>query len=79
MKQSAEQVKFYDAGDLLDAHALAQSQLSWIGALVSTVKQNQELGKEWHNTELLEIAQYLSGLFAEDHQVKSKKYESELE
>ncbi|MCH7335026.1 hypothetical protein [Acinetobacter sp. NIPH 2699] len=29
----------------MDVHALAQSRLSWVGALVSTVKSNQEHDK----------------------------------
>ena len=78
MVQPTKQVKSYDAGDLLDAHALAKSQLSWIGALVSTVKQNRELGKEWHNAELLEITQYLCEMFANDHDVSCAAYEQEL-
>lgn len=77
MKQSVEQVKFYDAGDMADAHALAQSHIKWLVAIISTVKQNIECDKTFHNQELLEIAQYLSELFTEDHQVKSEKYDAE--
>ncbi|WP_151832983.1 hypothetical protein [Acinetobacter ursingii] len=77
MVQMHKQVKLYDAGDLADAHALAQSQLSWIASLVSTVKANVESNKTYHNLELLEIAQYLAESFKDEHADKAHSYESE--
>ncbi|AUX87070.1 hypothetical protein C3F34_14180 [Acinetobacter sp. ACNIH2] len=77
MEQSTEQVKSYDAGDIADAHALAESHLSWIATLVSTVKQNLECGKVFHNQTLLEITQYLAESFVDDHKSKSEQYEAE--
>ena len=78
MEQSTKQVKSYNAGDIADAHALAESHLSWIATLVSTVKINLECGKVFHNLGLLEITQYLAEAFVDDHKNKSEEFETEL-
>lgn len=77
MKQTAGQVNLYDAGDMADAHALAQCHLNWLTSLVSTIKQNLDCGKNFHNTTLLEITQHLADSFIEDHKNKSERYETE--
>lgn len=77
MKQKEKQVKRYDAGDLLDAHALAESRLVWLLSLVSTIKQNFECGRNYHNQELLEVTQYLAEGFVQDHKKKSDEFEAE--
>ena len=71
--------KNYDAGDLLDAHSSAKSHLSWISSLVSTVIQNNTSGKTYHNQELLSIAQYLSEVFADEHNLQREAYQAEWE
>ena len=71
--------KNYDAGDLLDAHSSAKSHLSWISSLVSTVIQNNTSGKTYHNQELLSIAQYLSEVFANEHDLQREAYQAELD
>lgn len=69
----------YDAGDLLDAHSSAKSHLSWVSSLVSTVIQNNTSGKTYHNQELLSIAQYLSEVFANEHDLQREAYQAELD
>lgn len=69
----------YNAGDLIDAHSLAKSHLTWVNALVSTVIQNNKTGKTYHNEELLDIAQYLSDVFADDHDLQREAYSKELQ
>lgn len=69
----------YKAGDLVDAHSLAKSHLSWVNALVSTVIQNNRTGKTYHNEELLDIAQYLSDVFANDHDLQRETYNEKIE
>jgi hypothetical protein len=69
----------YNAGDLVDAHSLAKSHLSWVNALVSTVIQNNRTGKTYHNEELLDIAQYLSDVFADDHDLQREAYNDEIQ
>jgi len=71
--------KNYDVGDLLDAHSSAKSHLSWVSSLVSTVIQNNTSGKTYHNQELLSIAQYLSEVFANEHDLQREAYQSELD
>lgn len=78
MKQSTKQVKSYNAGDIADAHSLAESHLSMIATLVSTVKLNLECGKVFYNHGLLEISQYLAESFIDDHKSKSEEFEAEL-
>ncbi|RYL27746.1 hypothetical protein [Acinetobacter piscicola] len=68
----------YDAGDMVDAHTLAKSHLSWVNALVSTVIQNNKMGKTYHNQELLDVAQYLSDTFADEHDLQREAYQKEL-
>ena len=63
----------YDASDLMDAHDLAHTQLSWVNALVATVKN----GNQEHSKELLEIAQYLCEMSANSHDFKRATYEQE--
>lgn len=75
--QAKEQVNSYDAGDLMDAHALAQCQLSWVASLIRQVIKNNKTGEASCNTELLEIAQYLSEMHANDHDVNREAYENE--
>lgn len=77
MKQTADQVKLYDAGDMTDAHALAQSHLKWLARLVCTIKLNADCNRVSENKELLEITHYLAESFAEDHRNKSDQYEIE--
>lgn len=74
---NASQNQVYDAEDIIDVHALAERQLNWLASLVSTVKQNIDSDRIFHNKELLEITQYLAESFAEDHENKSKKYKIE--
>ena len=69
----------YDAGDMVDAHLSAKSHLSWVNALVSTVIQNNKSGKTYHNQELLGIAQYLSEVFADEHDLQREAYQAEWE
>ena len=71
--------KNYDASDLLDAHSSAKSHLSWVSSLVSTVIQNNTSGKTYHNQELLSIAQYLSEVFANEHDLQREAYQAELD
>lgn len=71
--------KNYDAGDLLDAHSSAKSHLSWVSSLVSTVIQNNTSGKTYHNQELLSIAQYLSEVFANEHDLQREACQAELD
>ena len=77
MVQSGKQVNSYTARDMMDAHEVAQSRMLWVAALISTVKQNQKDDKEWLNKELLEITQYLTETFADEHDEFRQKYESE--
>lgn len=69
----------YDACDLLEAHSSAKSHLSWVNSLVSTVIQNNKSGKTYHNQELLSIAQYLSEVFADEHDLQREAYQAEWE
>lgn len=71
--------KSYDAADMVDAYSLASEQLSWVGALISTVIGNNKTGKTVHNKELLEIAQHLSDTFANDHDLQREAYQAELD
>ena len=77
MKQTDGQVNSYDAGDMADAHALAKCHLGWLTSLILTIKQNFDSGQNFHNAELIEIAQYLAESFSEDHRNKSDQYEIE--
>lgn len=77
MKQTDDQVNSYDAGDMMDAHALAKCQLGWLASLISTIKHNFDSGRNFHNAELIEIAQYLADSFTEDHRNKTVQYESD--
>ena len=77
--QSNNTPETYDASDLLDAHSLAKSHLSWVNAIVSTVIGNNKTGKTYHNKELLEIAQYLSDVFADDHDLQCEAHSKELQ
>ena len=69
--------KNYDAGDMADVHLLAKQHLSWVSALVSTVIRNNKTDKTFHNKELLEVAQYLSESFANDHDLQCEGYQAE--
>ena len=69
--------KNYDAGDMADVHLLAKQHLSWVSALVSTVIRNNKTDKTFHNKELLEVAQYLSESFANDHDSQCEGYQAE--
>ncbi|AWL29219.1 hypothetical protein DJ533_11900 [Acinetobacter defluvii] len=69
----------YDAGELVDAHTLAKSHLSWVNALVSTVIQNNKTGKTFFNQELLDVAQYLSDTFADEHDLQREAYQKEVD
>lgn len=77
--QNQNTPKAYDAGDLHDAHNLAREQLNWVTALIQTVQSNIKDGKTYHNEELLEIAQYLSEMFANDHDLQQEAYKKEWE
>lgn len=68
----------YGAGDMVEAHTLAKSHLSWVNALVSSVIQNNKTGKTYHNQELLEVAQYLSDMFSNEHDLQREAYQEEL-
>ena len=68
----------YDAGELVDAHTLAKSHLSWVNALVSTVIQNNKTGETFFNQELLDVAQYLSDTFADEPDLQREAYQEEL-
>lgn len=70
--------QIYGAGDMVDAHTLAKSHLSWVNALVSTVIQNNKTGKTFFNQELLDVAQYLSDTFADEHDLQREAYQEEL-
>ena len=74
---NAQQV--YDAGDLIDAHTLAKDHLSWVNALVSTVIQNNKTGKTFFNQELLDVAQYLSDTFADEHDLQREAYQKKVD
>ena len=69
--------KNYDACDMADVHLLAKQHLSWVSALVSTVIRNNKTDKTFHNKELLEVAQYLSESFANDHDLQCEGYQAE--
>lgn len=69
--------KAYDAQELEDAHALAQRHLSWVNTLIQTVQSNIKHGNTYRNKELLEIAQYLSEMFANDHDLSREAYKKE--
>lgn len=70
--------QIYGAGELVDAHTLAKSHLSWVNALVSTVIQNNKTGKTYYNQELLDVAQYLSDMFADEHDLQREAYQEKL-
>ena len=69
----------YTVIDMVDAHSSAKSHLSWVNSLVSTVIQNNKSGKTYHNQELLSIAQYLSEVFADEHNLQREAYQAEWE
>lgn len=78
MKQTADHVNLYDAGDMADAHALAQCHLNWLATMVDTIKNNFDCSKSSHSTtKLLEITLHLADSFTEDHKNKSERYETE--
>lgn len=77
MKQSTEQVKSYDAGDLTDAHSLAECHLKWSHLLIRHIKRNVEQNQLSDNLELLEFSDYIVSTFIEKHKAKSKMYEAE--
>ncbi|MDV2440215.1 hypothetical protein QR665_12155 [Acinetobacter gerneri] len=77
--QLKNKIQNYDAADLGEVHSLAKQHLSWVNSLVSTVIQNNKTGKTYHNEELLNIAQYLSDVFADEHNLQREKYHAEYD
>ena len=77
MKQTNNHVKSYDAGDLTDAHSLAECHLKWSHLLICQIKKNLELNQPSDVLELLELSDYIVNTFAENHKIKSEMYEAE--
>ena len=77
MMHDEKKGNIYDAGDLTDAHSLAEYHLKGARLLIRQVKKNLELNQTSDGLELLELSDYMMNTFAENHKVKSEMYEAE--